>query len=511
VRYVPDVGGTEVRVSELVELEPVRRARPRWVVTAADREVRWVHSSEIYEIAPLLQGGEVLLTTGLGLVGRDGDDLRRYAAGLAARGVAALALELGRTFPEPPDDLVAACRDHDLTLLTFDAVVPFVETCRAANEAVLDHEASGLRDQQRITATLTAALLDGQSLPALIGHLAELTGTAVALAARDGHVVASAPADADVGGDPAVREPVHLFGRPWGELLAAADIHDRHGVAAALGRAVVAVELALLRTVDDGRRAGDARRALLHDLVGGSYADAAEVRSRAAGVGLPTDRPLLPVAVTADPATTATGLRRAVTSVLDVWAPGAIAGEVGDAVAVVAPAPRDPRDRLEAFAAELSRVLGRTGGAVHRVVADAAVEEPAALTAGLQGALDGAASADRLGGLPRVLLPVDLALLRTLRAAGDPALDVLVRTVLGPLLAHDARHRPGLLPTLVAFVEAGRSKVAAAQRLGVRRQTVQARLAKVRDLVDLDPDRQADATSLELAVTAWRIRGAGGA
>jgi purine catabolism regulator len=38
---------------------------------ALDREVRWVHSSEIYEIAPLLSGGELLLTTGLGLAPAD--------------------------------------------------------------------------------------------------------------------------------------------------------------------------------------------------------------------------------------------------------------------------------------------------------------------------------------------------------------------------------------------------------------------------------------------------------
>lgn len=497
-----------MRVSDLLELEPVQRARPRWVVPATDREVTWVHSSEIYEIAPLLQGGEVLLTTGLGLVGADAEGLRRYVAGLAGRGVAALALELGRTFPAPPDDLVTACRDHDLTLLTFDAVVPFVQTCRAANEAVLDHEVTGLRHQQRITATLTSALLEGQSLPALIAHLAELTGTTVELIARDGHVVAQAPPGTSVDAAGA-HEPVALFGRPWGELWAACDDASRPEVAAALERAVVAVELALLRTVDGVRQAGDARRALVLDLARGSYADAAELTSRAAGVGLPTGRSLLPFAVTADPSTTATGLRRAVASVLERWSPGGIAGEVGEVVAVVAPSPARTRPALEEFADSVARLLARTGGGVRRVVADDTVDHPVELTAGLRTAIDGAAAADRLGGDQRVLLPVDLAVLRTLRAAGDPALDTLVRTVLGPLLAHDARHRPALLPTLVAYVEGGRSKVGAAEQLGVRRQTVQARLQRIAALLDLDADRQSDATALELAITAWRVRGAG--
>lgn len=313
-----------MRVSDLLELDPVRRARPRWVVPATDREVRWVHSSEIYEIAPLLQGGEVLLTTGLGLVGHDGEDLRRYAADLAARGVAALALELGRTFPEAPPELVEACRTHDLALLTFDAVVPFVETSRAANEAILDHEATGLRHQQRVTATLTSALLDGQGLPALIGALGELAGTAVELVARDGHVVVRSEPGTTIGAD-GVREPLHLFGSPWGELWAAADDEDRDRVAATLGRAVIAVELALLRTVDAQRQHGDARRALLVDLVRGNYADASELAARAAGVGLVTGRPMLPVALTADPATSPAALRRALDAVLAITAGGGIA------------------------------------------------------------------------------------------------------------------------------------------------------------------------------------------
>ena len=42
------------------------------------RTVRWVHSSDIYEIAPLLRGGELLLTTGLGLVDSTPDELRAY-------------------------------------------------------------------------------------------------------------------------------------------------------------------------------------------------------------------------------------------------------------------------------------------------------------------------------------------------------------------------------------------------------------------------------------------------
>ena len=64
---------------ELLEIPELRRARPRVVTPNADLEkaVRWVHTSEIFEIGPLLKGGEVLMTTGLGLIGRKQSEISK--------------------------------------------------------------------------------------------------------------------------------------------------------------------------------------------------------------------------------------------------------------------------------------------------------------------------------------------------------------------------------------------------------------------------------------------------
>ncbi|WP_100524836.1 PucR family transcriptional regulator ligand-binding domain-containing protein [Mycobacteroides abscessus] len=62
-----------ITVRELLGFEVFRQADPLVVAgeQSLDRPVRWVHSSEIYEIWPLLAGGELLLTTGLGLGAAD--------------------------------------------------------------------------------------------------------------------------------------------------------------------------------------------------------------------------------------------------------------------------------------------------------------------------------------------------------------------------------------------------------------------------------------------------------
>ena len=75
--------------------------------------VRWVHSSEVFEMGALLAGGEVLLTTGLGLHGRTSEHLSAYVEQLADAGLAALALELGRTFFEVPAPILDAARRRE--------------------------------------------------------------------------------------------------------------------------------------------------------------------------------------------------------------------------------------------------------------------------------------------------------------------------------------------------------------------------------------------------------------
>ena len=102
-----------------------------------DRPVRWVHSSEIYEIGPLLSGGELLLTTGLGLAGADAGARRHYVRELAERGVAGVAVELGRSLPEMPYELLDESRRRRLPLVALRAVVPFIRIAEAANTAIV--------------------------------------------------------------------------------------------------------------------------------------------------------------------------------------------------------------------------------------------------------------------------------------------------------------------------------------------------------------------------------------
>ena len=64
-------------VADVLQMPSVRGADPEVLAGARqlERQVRWVHTTELADIGPLLRGGDLVLTTGIAL----GDhDVTRY-------------------------------------------------------------------------------------------------------------------------------------------------------------------------------------------------------------------------------------------------------------------------------------------------------------------------------------------------------------------------------------------------------------------------------------------------
>ncbi|HYG59737.1 MAG TPA: PucR family transcriptional regulator ligand-binding domain-containing protein, partial [Symbiobacteriaceae bacterium] len=115
-----------VTVAEILNLPIMQNA----VVVAGTKglgsDIRWVHVSELLDIARLLKGGELLLTTGMGLsVSPEAQE--RYVYGLAERNVAAVAISLPAFGREVPPAMVAAADAVGLPLIAFTRECPFVQ------------------------------------------------------------------------------------------------------------------------------------------------------------------------------------------------------------------------------------------------------------------------------------------------------------------------------------------------------------------------------------------------
>src|SRR4249920_1200288 len=113
-------------VRQVLALDPVRHGNPVVVAGEAglDRPVRWVHVAEVPDIATLLRGGELVLTTGIGLPDDD-TGLRAFIGALADVGIAGLVVELGRRYAVTvPKVMSAAATRRGLPLIELRKATP---------------------------------------------------------------------------------------------------------------------------------------------------------------------------------------------------------------------------------------------------------------------------------------------------------------------------------------------------------------------------------------------------
>src|SRR5262245_46537145 len=161
-------------LADVLRLDAVRRGEPR-VVAGADRldaPVRWVHSAEVTDIAHLLRGGELVLTTGLALPDGPGR-LRRYVAALAEVGVTGLVVQLGRKYASAlPPALGSAAEEYGLPLIAWARETPFVDVTEAVHAQIIDAQLAELRASDKLHEVFTQLSVDGAPPEDVIRHAA---------------------------------------------------------------------------------------------------------------------------------------------------------------------------------------------------------------------------------------------------------------------------------------------------------------------------------------------------
>ena len=174
-----------------------------------DRTLSWVAVSELPDPTPYLEGGELVLLTGIGVEldsegaggrgagpgpGAGSGVAADYVERLVARGVAALGLGVGIRYEQVPPALVSAAEAAGLPLLEVDRPTPFVAVSRAVAELIGADAAERARRRLDGMRTLTAELAQGSDPARTVRRLAGLVnGWAVLLDGRGAVVAASDP------------------------------------------------------------------------------------------------------------------------------------------------------------------------------------------------------------------------------------------------------------------------------------------------------------------------------
>ncbi|ORT56167.1 PucR family transcriptional regulator [Streptomyces sp. CB03238] len=157
-----------------------------------DTPVRWAHVSELADPVPYMEGGELLMITGMTLDAEDPDAMRRYVRRLVAAGVVGLGFAVGVNYDETPQALVDAAREEGLPLLEVPRRTPFLAISKAVSAAIAADQyravTAGFEAQREMT---RAALAEGPA--AVVARLAAHVDGWAALYDASGAVVAAAP------------------------------------------------------------------------------------------------------------------------------------------------------------------------------------------------------------------------------------------------------------------------------------------------------------------------------
>ncbi|MGH3010996.1 MAG: PucR family transcriptional regulator [Gaiellaceae bacterium] len=447
-----------------------------------ENEVTWLHVSELADPTRWLEGGEFLLTTGLG-VGEAATSQRRYLRRLAKHGLAGLGFGVGFGFPEVPAPIVEEAEKLSFPVLAVPYEVPFV----AITKTAFTHLASEQLEQQTralaVHERLSDAVIRGRGVQALLAIVCDHLDCSLALVDEHGRVVSERHARRRASFEDALELPVVAGGEvamlraaregsPFGEYDRLVLHHGQTALAFELSRrrAVSAAEL---------RLAGD----LLEDLEA-ERLDERETGRRMAAFGLEPARSY--AALLAAPRNGLSGeqVRREVAGELDRRRARYLSTARPDRATFLVEAGSE--DGILALAETI------VGAGSH---ARLGVGRPAQGRALGRSLLEARAALDTA--TSDVASYRDLGSLELLLSLPNATLEAFVDRVLGPVADSER-----LLGSLTALLDSGCRWSDAAEALGVHRHTLRYRMERLRDQTGRHPDDPSERMELWLAVKA---------
>ena len=445
-------------------------------------EVRWLHVSELGDPTPWLEGGELLITTGLG-IGGSGRTQRDYVSRLSEHGLAGLAFGVGFGFPEAPPALVAEADRLGFPVVTVPYEVPFIALTKAVATHLANEELDRVTRALAVHERLAQTVLEGGGLQTLIAVLCDSVGCSLALVDEAGRVVVERHGGGRLSFDDGLELPV-VAGADIAVLRAAkanGGFTEEDRLVLHHGQTALALELSRRRAVSAAelRLAGDLLEDLEHDRL-----DDRELARRMAAFGLEPGRPYAALLALGGEDDTPEASRLAVARELDSRGARYLSAARRDRAAFLLAA-EEESDALAVAAAVVRAAPGTRVGvgrpASGRALGRSLLEARAALDAGA-----GAVASYR-----------DLGSLELLLGLPSASLEAFVDRVLGP-----AAESAWLVESLTALLDSGCRWSDAADRLGIHRHTLRYRMDRLRRETGRHPDDPAQRMELWLAVKA---------
>ncbi len=516
-----------VSVGEVLGVSTLAEAKLIAGRSGLDRIVQRLNVMEVPDILAWVKPHELLLTTGYPLRNTP-QSLGRLVADLDERGLAALAIKLGRYVDELPEEMVEQADRLGFPLILLPNDVGFDDILNQVLTDILNRQAAVLVRAEEAHRALVQVVLAGGGLDEVTAEVSGLLDVAVAAVDGSGRVQACAgPADhvaalraaiprlaGTAGGSPTFAwVPVVAGGHHHGRIVAhspAGQLRDSDiGI---LERAATVAALVITRQEAVNAVESKYRADFLRDVLTGRAGGAERVSARARAFGWDLERPVTVLVAELDPY----GEERLAQDRLSVaWTAamrrhdprGAVAGFSSEVVAIM-DASLDPSRVARDAAAAFADAQSAASPATFSTGASRLCSGPETLPEAYAQALKAARVGRQLHGPAAVAHFDQLGVYRLLSLVSDTEeLHAFVRETLGPLASDDDAENADLRRTLQVLLETNLNVAETARRLHFHYNTLRYRIGKLeRMLGNFTADHHLR-LNLTLALHVLRMRG----
>ncbi|OPH60706.1 hypothetical protein BC351_16000 [Paenibacillus ferrarius] len=511
------------------------------------RLVRWVHIIEVIHFEQLLQGGELILTTGAAFK-NDTAAFMTYLDQLIHNQVSCLCIEMGHNVSTIPQEWLSAAEACQLPLIIFPQSVRFIDITQDIHAHMINQHHKALQDLEKISREFHRMTLTSQGVNHVLGLLQSSTKAQVIYVPQDGqpkfippvssresghwlsclagklaetsdHGQAPVPSVEEIDGQTVIVQPVGAMGKTWAHLILILSRKPQEYEYLIMDSASLSIAQDLLRKrymeerklysqtlwVDDLLHLRIRDEEQIKVLIGNEFKQLNELPYHVILIEFEQEQENHSLQ---DEGTESIGihLSLSVRSVFEQHSFHPLITLKNNKLVVVAfdKAPKRP------FKERLQQVF-------HSLLAMKA-EEQMKLTIGIgqrnlsfmqahisyQEALQAISLAPTLQG--KVIFFDELGVFQLLLHIADKQiLQAFVRTYLGPIIDHDQTKGSELLRTLKVYLDNDGSKQIAAQQLFIVRQSLYYRLEKIEELLGADYMLPEKRLALQVAIRAYQL------
>jgi purine catabolism regulator len=147
---------------------------------AVGNPVRWVHIAEVRDPAKWLKGGELLLSTGMG-IGHSAEDQVAFLQNVIDANLAGLGFGTGFSYKKVPQAIIDMAQEQDFPVFEVPYSVPFIAITEAVSSKIVNEQYALLQRSLAVHEKLTKIVLEERGLDSIITTLSTLVGCSAVL------------------------------------------------------------------------------------------------------------------------------------------------------------------------------------------------------------------------------------------------------------------------------------------------------------------------------------------